>query len=73
MSHPAARGVSDPARRRVAHEIRNSLGAIRNAAELLERRYQPEGRDQRLFRVIVTEIDRLAEITEEELGPAGKI
>lgn len=61
----------DPARRRVAHEVRNSLGAIRTATELLERRYQPDGKEQRLFQVILKEIDRLDEITLLELGPKG--
>lgn len=59
---------ADPARRRVAHEIRNSLGAIRAAAELLERRYNPEGREQRLFQIVLKELDRLEEITGAELG-----
>ena len=70
MSQPENKPAVDPARARVAHEIRNSLGAIRTAAELLGRHYRPEGREQRLFRVMIQEIDRLAEITEQELGPA---
>ncbi|MGH7821725.1 MAG: histidine kinase dimerization/phospho-acceptor domain-containing protein [Candidatus Binatia bacterium] len=64
-------GSADAGRRKVAHEIRNSLGAIRTATELLERRYQPEGKEQRLFQVILKEIDRLDEITLVELGPKG--
>jgi len=55
----------DVARRRLAHEIRNAAGAIRTAAELLQRRYQPEGREQRLFEVILAEVDRLKELTKE--------
>jgi nitrogen-specific signal transduction histidine kinase len=51
-----------PATRALVHELRNSLGAIRTAIELLQRRYRPEGREQRLFDVILTEIDRLSEI-----------
>ncbi len=62
-------GTTDAARRHVAHEVRNSLGAIRSAAELLERHYHPEERQLRLFRIIIKEVDRLAEITQEELGP----
>ncbi|MGH7860046.1 MAG: histidine kinase dimerization/phospho-acceptor domain-containing protein [Candidatus Binatia bacterium] len=70
MSEPER--TIDPARRRVAHEVRNSLGAIRTATELLERRYRPDGKEQRLFQVILKEIDRLDEITLLELGPNTK-
>ena len=52
----------EAARRHVAHEMRNAIGAIRSATELLQRRYQPEGREQRLFDVIYKEIDRLNEL-----------
>jgi nitrogen-specific signal transduction histidine kinase len=65
-------GTLDSARRKVAHEIRNSLGAIRAATELLERHYSPPaGREQRLFQVLLKEIDRLGEITEDELSGDG--
>jgi nitrogen-specific signal transduction histidine kinase len=56
---------ADVARRRLAHEIRNAAGAIRTAAELLQRRYRPEGRDLRLFEVILAEVERLKELTKE--------
>ena len=52
----------EAARRFFAHEMRNSIGAIRSATELLQRRYNPEGRDLRLFDVILTEVDRLNEL-----------
>ncbi len=68
MSEPTAPTATDLARRHLAHEIRNSLGAMRSAAELLARRYHPEGRELRLFEVILKEIDRLAELTDSELG-----
>lgn len=51
-----------PATRALVHELRNSPGAIRTALELLQRRYRPEGREQRLFDVSVPEVDRLSEI-----------
>jgi nitrogen-specific signal transduction histidine kinase len=51
------------------HEIRNSLGAIRTAVELLQRRYGPEGREQRLFEVIFTEIDRLSALAASPRAP----
>lgn len=68
MSEPPAKMPADPARSKLAHAIRNSLGAIRTAAELLERHYSPEGREQRLFRVMLKEIERIDELTQEELG-----
>ena len=68
MSDSPAPTAADLARRHLAHEIRNSLGAMRSATELLQRRYRPEGRELRLFDVILKEIDRLAELTDSELG-----
>ena len=68
MNETPRAGTTDPARRKVAHEMRNCLGAIRTAAELLERHYHPEGREQRLFSVILQEVDRLDDITLAELG-----
>jgi nitrogen-specific signal transduction histidine kinase len=50
---------AESARRLLVHEMRNAIGAIRTATELLQRRYHPEGRDRRLFEVIFSEIDRL--------------
>ncbi len=58
----SASSAAEAARRSLVHEIRNALGAIRTATELLQRRYQPDGRDQRLFEVILSEIDRLSEL-----------
>lgn len=59
----------DAARRHVAHELRNSLGAMRSAVELLQRHYRPEGRELRLFDVLIKEVDRLTELTDSELAP----
>jgi nitrogen-specific signal transduction histidine kinase len=53
----------EAARRHIAHEMRNAIGAIRNAAELLQRRYNPEGRELRLFELILKEVDRLDELS----------
>ncbi len=69
MSDSDSKPPIGPTRADVAHAIRNSLGAIRTAAELLERHYRPEGRELRLFRVMIKEITRLDEITEQEFGP----
>ncbi len=50
---------AESARRLFAHDMRNAIGAIRTATELLQRRYRPEGRDLRLFEVILSELERL--------------
>jgi nitrogen-specific signal transduction histidine kinase len=68
MSDLAPPGPSVAARELV-HEIRNSLGAIRTAVELLQRRYRPEGREQRLFEVILTEVDRLSALAASSPEP----
>jgi two-component system nitrogen regulation sensor histidine kinase GlnL len=54
--------------RQLAHEIRNPLGGLRGAAQLLERRLQ-EPDLQEYTRVIIGEADRLATLTENLLGP----
>jgi hypothetical protein len=41
---------------------------MRTAAELLERHYEASGREQRLFQILLKEIDRLDAIATEELG-----
>jgi len=64
------RGVSRRIIRQLAHEIRNPLGGLRGAAQLLERQLQqPELREY--TRVIVGETDRLVALTNNLLGPTG--
>lgn len=64
------RGVSRKMVRQLAHEIRNPLGGIRGAAQLLEKRLtQPELEEY--TRVIVGETDRLVGLTKNLLGPVG--
>jgi nitrogen-specific signal transduction histidine kinase len=70
MNEDEPKPTAEADRPNVAHAIRNSLGAIRTAAELLERHYSPQGRERRLFQVMLTEIDRLGKLTDEELGVA---
>jgi two-component system nitrogen regulation sensor histidine kinase GlnL len=48
--------------RQLAHEIKNPLGGIRGAAQLLEREYTD---------VIISETDRLAGLVNTLLGPGG--
>jgi two-component system nitrogen regulation sensor histidine kinase GlnL len=65
------RGVSRRIIRQLAHEIRNPLGGLRGAAQLLERKLmQPEL--QEYTRVIIGEADRLVALTNSLLGPTGK-
>jgi len=64
------RGVSRRIIRQLAHEIRNPLGGLRGAAQLLERKLtQPELLEY--TRVIVGETDRLVALTNNLLGPTG--
>ena len=56
--------------RQLAHEIKNPLGGIRGAAQLLERQLH----DQALHdytKVIISETDRLAALVDTLLGPGG--
>jgi two-component system nitrogen regulation sensor histidine kinase GlnL len=65
------RGVSRRIIRQLAHEIRNPLGGLRGAAQLLERKLtQPELVEY--TRVIVGETDRLVALTNNLLGPTGQ-
>jgi len=64
------RGVSRRIIRQLAHEIRNPLGGLRGAAQLLERKLtQPELVEY--TQVIVGETDRLVALTKNLLGPTG--
>jgi two-component system nitrogen regulation sensor histidine kinase GlnL len=66
------RGVSRQIIRQLAHEIRNPLGGLRGAAQLLERELSdPELREY--TQVIIREADRLAVLTENLLGPTQNI
>jgi len=56
--------------RQLGHEIRNPLGGLRGAAQLLARRL--EGPELHEFvQVILREADRLAALVDRMLGPAG--
>jgi two-component system nitrogen regulation sensor histidine kinase GlnL len=61
-------GVSRRIIRQLAHEIRNPLGGLRGAAQLLAKELSaPELREY--TRVIIGEADRLTALTDELLGP----
>ena len=56
--------------RQLAHEIKNPLGGIRGAAQLLERQLKSD--EQREYTdVVISETDRLAALVDTLLGPGG--
>lgn len=56
--------------RQLAHEIKNPLGGIRGAAQLLERQlHDPELKEY--TDVVISETDRLAGLVDTLLGPGG--
>ena len=55
--------------RNLAHEIRNPLGGLRGAAQLLERKLPDEALKE-YTRVIIRETDRLTGLVEAMLGPS---
>ena len=56
--------------RQLAHEIRNPLGGLRGAAQLLDRAL-PDSEMREYTDVIIAEADRLVTLTEGLLGPGG--
>ena len=54
--------------RGLAHEIKNPLGGIRGAAQLLEREF-PDSEHREYTRVIIREVDRLQNLVNRMLGP----
>jgi two-component system, NtrC family, nitrogen regulation sensor histidine kinase GlnL len=57
--------------RGLAHEIKNPLGGIRGAAQLLERELQTE-RQRDYTRIIIEEADRLRNLVDRMLGPSQR-
>ncbi|MCH8117379.1 MAG: PAS domain-containing protein [Proteobacteria bacterium] len=56
--------------RRLAHEIKNPLGGIRGAAQLLERQLVDDELKE-YTQVVISETDRLAGLVDTLLGPGG--
>ena len=56
--------------RQLAHEIKNPLGGIRGAAQLLERQL-PDEELREYTGVVISETDRLAALVDTLLGPGG--
>jgi two-component system nitrogen regulation sensor histidine kinase GlnL len=63
-------GASRTMVRQMAHEIKNPLGGIRGAAQLLDRRLPENERDY--TGVIIREADRLTALVNSLLGPATR-
>ncbi|MEZ5564172.1 MAG: nitrogen regulation protein NR(II) [Gammaproteobacteria bacterium] len=57
--------------RQLAHEIRNPLGGLRGAAQLLEREL-PTPQLREFTRIIIGEADRLTALTDSLLGPVRR-
>ena len=69
--HIAQQDTMRKVARGLAHEIKNPLGGIRGAAQLLER--QLPDQDQREYTaVIMAEVDRLRKLVDRILGPNGQ-
>jgi two-component system nitrogen regulation sensor histidine kinase GlnL len=56
--------------RQLAHEIKNPLGGLRGAAQLLDRQLESEEL-QEYTSVIISETDRLVDLVDTLLGPGG--
>lgn len=64
-------GVGRLITRQLAHEIKNPLGGLRGAAQLLQR--QIEAQDLKDYTdIIIGEVDRLASLVDALLGPGGQ-
>ena len=68
----AQQGGSRVMARQLAHEIKNPLGGLRGAAQLLEREL-PNEELKEYTRVIIHEADRLCALVDSLLGPARPI
>jgi two-component system nitrogen regulation sensor histidine kinase GlnL len=68
----AQQKVSRAIVRQLAHEVKNPLGGMRGAAQLLQR--QLDGRPLTEYtRVIIDEVDRLAALVDSILRPGGQL
>ena len=54
--------------RGMAHEVKNPLGGIRGAAQLLERQLNDDGQKE-FTKIIIEEVDRLRDLVDQMLGP----
>ena len=68
----AQQKVSRTIVRQLAHEVKNPLGGMRGAAQLLQRQLD-NGPLTQYTRVIIDEVDRLAALVDSILVPGGKL
>ena len=68
----AQQKVSRAIIRQLAHEVKNPLGGMRGAAQLLQRQLH-NGPLTEYTRVIIEEVDRLAALVDSILQPGGKL
>jgi two-component system nitrogen regulation sensor histidine kinase GlnL len=66
----AAQRISRQIVRQLAHEVKNPLGGMRGAAQLLERKL-PGGELKRYTEIIIAEADRLAALVDRVLEAGG--
>lgn len=60
--------VTSALMRGLAHEVKNPLGGIRGAAQLLEREFEDQRRAE-YTQIIIGEVDRLRTLVDKMLGP----
>ncbi len=53
----------------IAHEIKNPLGGVRGAAQLIELEYQEDQELKEYTGIIISEVDRLTKLVNDMLGP----
>jgi signal transduction histidine kinase len=56
----------------LAHEVRNPLGAIRGATEILQEELPHEAKASEFFKILIEETDRLSNVVENYLSLARK-
>lgn len=56
----------------LAHEVRNPLGSIRGAVEILQNELPPKWRDSEFFNILIQETDRLNSVVENYLSFARR-
>jgi two-component system nitrogen regulation sensor histidine kinase GlnL len=69
--HASVQATTRKLVRGLAHEIKNPLGGIRGAAQLLQRELQSE-RQRDYTRIIIEEADRLRNLVDRMLGPSQR-
>jgi two-component system, NtrC family, nitrogen regulation sensor histidine kinase GlnL len=69
--HASVQATTRKLVRGLAHEIKNPLGGIRGAAQLLQRELETE-RQRDYTRIIIEEADRLRNLVDRMLGPSQR-